>query len=107
MDKAKKGAIQLVEAREDAAKVLQLVETAFDQMAFAVHPGVVVALDRSRLVRRNDRFAALSLHVGDELRSRIAAIRQYFLEGESLEKRLGLRAIVPLPRGQNDPEGIA
>jgi hypothetical protein len=45
VDKAQVGAIQLVEAGKDAAKLLELVETAFDQMPFAIVPTIVVALD--------------------------------------------------------------
>jgi len=48
VEEAQKGAIQLVEAREDAAKVLEFVEATFDQMALAVEPGVVVARDLAR-----------------------------------------------------------
>jgi hypothetical protein len=53
MDKAEKGAVQLVEA-------------AFDQVAFAGEPGVVLAFDLGALMRWNDRFAASVVQGGDE-----------------------------------------
>ena len=85
LDKAEKGAIQLVETREDATKVLELVETALDQMPLAVEPGIVHPLDLGRLMRRDDRFTALGFDVGDEGRAGIAAIRQDFREGQPIE----------------------
>jgi len=45
VEKAQVGAIQLVEAGENAAKVLEFVDAAFDQMALPVEPGIIRALD--------------------------------------------------------------
>ncbi len=75
VDKAEKGAVQLVETREDAAKVLEFIKAAFDQVPFAVDPGVILAFDLGALMRWNDRLAAALVQVGDEWRSGVAAIR--------------------------------
>ncbi len=107
LDEAEKGAIQFVETREDAPKVLELIEAAFDQMSFAVHPGVVLPLELGRLMRWDHRFAALRVQVGDEVRPSIAAIRQHLREGQSLQERLRLGAVMALPGGQNRPQRIA
>jgi hypothetical protein len=102
VDKAEKGAVQFVAAREDAAKVLEFIEAAFDQMAFAVDPSVILPFDLGALMRRNDRLTAALVQVGDERRSGIAAICQDFLEGQLSEQRLGLGAVVALARRQDD-----
>ena len=107
MDKAQIGAIQLVKAGEDPAKVLELVEAAFDQMALAVEPGIVVAFDLRALMRGNDRFTALRLHLRDEGCPGVAAIRHHFLKRKSVQQRVRLGAVVALPSGHNRPQGIA
>lgn len=85
VDEAEKGAVHRIEAGKDAAKVLELVDTAFDEMTFAVEPRVVVALDLGALVRRNDRFTVPRLQVGDEVGAGVAAIRHPLLEGQPAE----------------------
>jgi len=107
VDEAEIGAVQLVEAREEAAEVLELVDTTFHQVALAVEPGVIRALHLGGLMRRDDRFAALGLNVGNEGRARIAAIRDHPLEGEPGEQCFRLRAVVALPSGQAGAQGIA
>ena len=107
VDEAEIGAIQLVEAGEDAAKLLEFVDATFHEMAFAVEPGVVLSLDLGRLMRGNDRFTAPRLDIRDEWRSCIAAIRDDPGEGQAVEQRLGLRAVVALPSGQDGAQGIA
>ena len=64
MEKAQVGAIQLVEAGENAAKVLEFVEAAFDQMALPVEPGIRRARDGGALMRWDDREAAARLRDG-------------------------------------------
>ena len=107
LDKAEIGAIQLVEAREDAAKLLEFVDATFDQMAFAVEPGIIRPLDLGRLMRWNDRLTAASLQGGDKDGSSIAAIRDNLLEREPIQERFGLGAVVALPSGQQRPQRIA
>ncbi len=102
VDKVEKGAVQFLETREDAAKVLEFIEAAFDQMPFAVDPGIVLAFDLGALMRWNDRLTAALVQVGDERRSGIAPICQDFLEGQPVEQRLGLGAVVALARRQDD-----
>jgi hypothetical protein len=84
VNEAKKGAIQFVEARENAAKVFEFVETAFDEMPLAVQPRIVLALALSSLMGRDHRLATALLQIGDELCSGIAAIRDHFLEDQSV-----------------------
>ena len=103
VDEAQKGAIQFVEAREDAAKVLEFVDTTLDQMPFAVEPGIVRALEPGRLMRRDDRLSAQGLDVGDERRACIAAIRDHALEREAVQQGDGLGAIVALTGCQQRP----
>lgn len=84
--------------------MLDLIETAFDQMALAGEPGVVRALDLGPLMRRNDRFTALRVQVRDELRpSSLAAIRDHFLEGQPCQKCLRLGAVMALSSRQECP----
>ncbi len=106
MDEAQVGAVQFVEAREDAAKLFELVDTTFDEMAFAVEPGIIGALERGRGMGRDDRFAAPRLDRGDEGRARIATIRDNLREREPLQERFGLGAVVALPSGQQRPQRI-
>jgi hypothetical protein len=107
VDEAEIGAVQLVEAREDAAKVLELVDATFDQMALAIEPGIVRALHLGRLMRRDDGLSTLGLDVGDEGRARIATIRDHPLEREAVEQRFGLGAVVALSRRQQRPPRVA
>jgi len=107
VDKAQIRAIQLVEARAEAAKVLEVVETTVDEMAFAVEPGIVHPLGLGGLMRRNDRFAALIMHVGDKGSSGIAPIRDDLLEGEPFQQRRGLGAVMALPSRQARAQRIA
>lgn len=76
MEKAQVGAIQLVEAGEHAANVLEFVNAAFDQMALPVEPGIVRTLDGGALMRWDDRFAASRLKMGDERRACSSGRRQ-------------------------------
>ncbi len=103
VDEAQKGAIQFVEAREDAAKVLEFVNTTLDQMPFSIEPGIVLALELGRLMRRDDRLGAQGLDVGDERRARIAAISDHALEREAVQQRDGLGAVVALTCCQQRP----
>lgn len=107
MDKAEKGAVQFLETREDAAKVLEFIEAAFDQLPFAVDPWIVLAFDLGALMRWNDRLTATLVQGGDEWRSVVAAIRQDFFEGQSGEQCLGLGTVVALSRCQNHAQWIA
>ncbi len=106
VDKAEKGAVQFLETRKDAAKVLEFIEAAFDQMPFALDPRIVLAFDLGALMRWNDRLTAALVQVGDERRSGVAAIRQDFLEGQSGEQCLGLYTVVALARCQNHAQWI-
>lgn len=107
MDETEKRAVELVKAGKDAAKLLEFVEAAFDQMALAIDPGIILAFDLGTLVRRNDGFTAPFLQEGDERRARVAAIRQHFREGQAVKQRLGLGTVMALARCQDHPERIA
>ena len=107
MEKAQVGAIQLVEAGENAAKVLEFVDAAFDQMALPVEPGIIRALDGGALMRWDDRDAAARLKMGDERRACVATIRHDLREGQPVEQRLSLRAVMALAGRQEHPYGIA
>jgi len=97
MDEAEKGAVLLVKAGENATKVLEFVEAAFDQVSLAVEPRIVRALDLGPLMGRNHRLAATFLQIGDEVRSGVAAIRHHFLEGQAVEQGARLRTFMTLP----------
>lgn len=73
------------------------------QMALAVEPDIVVALDFGRLMRGDHRFAAQSLHMGNEIRAGIAPIRDHPREGEAVQECLRLEALMALPSGQQGP----
>lgn len=103
LDEAEKGAIQRVEARQDAAEMLEFVDAACDQMTLAVEPGIIVALELGRLMRRDHRFTALRVQVGDVVRPRIAAICQHLLEGQPVQERMRLSAVMALSSGQERP----
>jgi hypothetical protein len=107
VDETEIGPIQLVEAREDAAKLLEFVDATFDQMAFAVEPGSVRALDLDGLMRWNDRLAVAVSHGGNKGDSGIAAIRDDLLEREPIQEHFGLGAVVALPSGQQRTQRIA
>lgn len=85
MDKAQVRAIQLVETREDAAKLFEFVETAFDQVPFAIAPSIVGTPDFGPLMRWDDRFAAALLDVRNQVYCRIPTIRNHPFEGEPIE----------------------
>jgi hypothetical protein len=107
VDETEIGPIQLVEAREDAAKLLEFVDATFDQMAFAVEPGIVRAFDLGGLMRWNDRLAVAISHGVNKGGSGIAAIRDDRLEREPIQEHFGLGAVVALPSGQQRTQGIA
>ena len=107
LDEAEIGAIQFVEAREDAAKVLELVDTTLDQMPFAVEPGIVGTLHLGGLMRRDDRFSAQRLDVGDERRTGIPAISDHALEREAIQQGDCLGTVMALSRRQQHPQRVA
>ncbi len=107
VDEAEEGAIQFVEAREDAAKMLEFVEATFDEMAFTVEPDVILTLDLGTLMGRNHCFAAALLQIGDEVSASIAAIRHHPLKGEAIKQRLSLRAVMALAGRQAHTQRIA
>lgn len=107
MEKAQVGAIQLVEAGENATKVLEFVDAAFDQMPLPVEPGIIRALDGGALMRWDDRLAAARLKMGDEGHACVATIRHDLREGQPVEQRLSLRAVMALAGRQEHPYGIA
>jgi hypothetical protein len=66
--------------------VLEVVDTAFDQMAFAIEPPLVVALEFGALMRGNHRLAATLLHLRDQICRCIPPIRDHPLDGEAIEQ---------------------
>jgi hypothetical protein len=107
LDESQVGAVQFVEAGKDAAKMLELVEAAFDEMPLAIDPLIVFPLDLGSLMRRNHRFTPTRLEVCDERLFCVAAICQHFVEAQPIEQRVCLRTIMALPGGQDHAERIA
>ena len=103
MDETQITDCQFVEASKDASVVLDLVDKTLDQMPFSIEPGIVLALELGRLMRRDDRLGAQGLDVGDERRARIAAISDHALEREAVQQRDGLGAVVALTCCQQRP----
>jgi hypothetical protein len=88
VDKAQKRASQRVEAGKVAAKVLEFVEAAFDQLPLALAPALVVALDSGALMRRDDGLAPTRLHLRHEIGRCLPTIRNHALKGQPVEQRL-------------------
>lgn len=107
MDEAEIGAIQLVKAREDAAKVLELVDTTFDEMALAVEPAIILALHRGGGMGRDHRLTPPRLDGSDEGRACIPAIGDHAFKREPVKERFGLGAVVALARRQDGAQRIA
>ena len=57
MQEAEIAAGQLIEAREDAPKVLDLADEAFNQMAFSVEQSVVIVRFYGVLLGRDNGFS--------------------------------------------------
>lgn len=107
MEEAEKRAIELLEAGENAAKMLEFVKATLDQMPLPIEPGIVLALDPSPLMRRNHGLAAALLEGGNKLGCGIPAIGDDLLESEPIQEGVSLRAVMPLSSGQKHAQRIA
>jgi hypothetical protein len=98
---------KLVETREDAAKMLDLVDETLDQMPLTIQPTVVVALGFSAVMRRDDRLRATRNHPVDEILPGIASVGKDMLKGKPGEQLKRLSAVVALPRSQPQAQRAA
>ena len=76
-------------------------------MTLSIQPLVILAQDVRPLMGRNDRFNAPLKHILDKIFSRIAPIRDQLLKVKPLQQSVGLGAVMPLSRRQNETQGIA
>src|SRR5450432_978144 len=107
LQEAKIAARQLVKARKDPTKLLDLVNETFDQMALTIHPMVIISRLLSVLTRGNHHLGTTLHDQSDKVLSAIAAIRDDMLEGESVEQGWCLGDVMTLPSGQTQTQGIA
>src|SRR5215211_1920401 len=107
MQEAEIRAIQFLEPRKDAAKMLEFVDQTLHQMTFPIQPRVILTQEVGTLMRRNNRFNPSIQQIIDELLSRIAAICNQSLKLKAFQQPLSLRAIMALSGGQTQPQRIA
>ena len=106
MQKAKETAGELVKAREDMTKMLDLVEKALDQRPFPVAPGVILTRRFTILARRNDWDCPLLDDEGNELITIESAVCQHIVPNLLAQQRFTLGALVAFAPGQDEVQGI-
>ncbi len=99
--------IQLIEAGKDTSKMLDFVDKALHQMAFAVEPAIIFAQDCSPLVRWNNGLNAPMEQIVDEMRCRVASISNESLKVEAFQQMLRLGDVMPLAGRQAQSQRIA
>ena len=107
MDKARKPRGKFVEAGKDTPKLLEFVEKTFDEMAFAVEPSVVIALDFGTLVRRDDRNRMILKDEVNKSLSSISSVRNDVRRLETPDERFRLGNIMTLTRREPHTQWIA
>lgn len=98
---------KFVKARENPAKLLDLVDETFDQMPLAVHPAVIVALGFCPLVRRNDGFCSPLGNLVNQGLGGVASISNDVFGFQSRQQVRRLGNLMRLPRRQAQAQGIA
>ena len=106
-DCGKKSVCQLVVAGSDGAKLLELVEEPFDEIALAVEGEVGVAWLEAVGLGRTDGCDASALERVDQGVGVISFVGQKCLGLDLIEQRRRLADIGRLPRGERQGDGIA
>lgn len=102
MDEGEKVASGLLVAGGDAAKLLDLVPKAFDQITVLVKVVIIVALLLAGAQARDDRLAAPGLDVLDELLAVVAFIPNDDLQWHALDQFLAMSDVRFLASGQDN-----
>ncbi len=106
MQKAKETAGELVEAREDVTKMLDLVEKTLDQSPFAVAPSIIVTRYLPILARRDDRDRAVVNDKGNEIITIKGTVCQNVIPDLFAQQRFGLCTLVTFATRQDKVQGI-
>ena len=107
VQKAKIAACQLVKARKDPTKMLDLVDETFNQMALTIQPMIVLTGLLGVLTRGDHDFCTALYDQCDKILSAIAAIGDHMLKLESIDQVRGLGNVMPLSSRQAQPQRIA
>ncbi len=106
MDKPGKASGKFVEAGKHPTKLLEFVEKAFDEMAFAVEPGVIVALNFGTLVWRDNRRCMVLEDKVNKGLCRISSIGDDVQGFEAGDERFCLSNIMTLPCCEAQAQGV-
>ena len=107
MKEAKVSGIQLLKPGEYPAIMLHLVDEAFHQVALPVQVSIAGLGFLPVGARRYDRTHAPFQDVLAKLLGIISLVGNHVLPGITGDQTLGLGAVVLLPPGQDEPQGIA
>lgn len=103
MDEGEEGRGEFIVAGGDPSELFEFVEKAFDEIAFLVEVGVVVALDDAVAFGWDDRdFAGVEDVVGV-----VSLVGDECVDGKSLNEVEGLGIVAGLTGSQDEAQGIA
>lgn len=91
----------------DAAKLLEILEETFDQVALCIQGVVALAFGFAIGLGRNDRFDLSTFEAGDEAVGVIAFVSKYRIWLHLGDKRFSLGDIVSLSAGEAQSQRIA
>ena len=94
-------------ASGDGAELLDDVEEAFDEVAFAIEREIASALVLAVFLGRNDGRDLARFQAPDETIAVVALVADDGLRVDFRHERLGLRDVVDLSGGQADDERVA
>src|SRR5512134_1261931 len=95
---------ELVKTREDAPKMLKLVDQTFNQVPLSIQPCIVLPRQFGALMGRNDGHNLTFNQPVDEVLSCIRSIRNGILTVKVDQQRLRLGAVVGLPGRQQQAQ---
>ena len=106
MQETKETASELVKAREDTTKMLDLVEKTLDQGAFSIAPGIILTWLLPILARRDDRDRTVVKDEGYQVITIEGPIPQDIVPDLVAQQRFGLRALMAFAPRQEEAQRI-
>jgi len=99
--------IQLVEARKDTSKMLDLVDETLNQVSFTIQPRIVFAQDVGSLMRRDYSLDPVLYEIIDKMGSGITAVSDQALKIEAIKQGFSLRDVMTLSSGQHKAQWVS
>lgn len=87
--------------------MLELVEEALDEIAFAVEGEIAQALDGAVCLGRNNDTCSCRFDAGNDGITVIALVAEHVVRRDAIQQRPGLCAIRNIAGCQNEPQRIA